>query len=208
MRVGVSRLVCVSKWLGFVVSLVFTVGRIGEYCLLGKLDDLLYYSYFATLNTQVAKLETYFDYLTPATCFACNVIELVLFIIIVSELLRLHIRRVRQRPDAAERHARKNAITATGHFLSWVTEMILYGAINVVVHFPHTLDDIAWVFFMLFPSINYVVFPTIQSLTSPEMRRHVFSCDFSKCKCGGKGEDQVQAALMQGLPNGIAVTNV
>ena len=112
MRVGVSRLVCVSKWLGFVVSLVFTVGRIGEYCLLGKLDDLLYYSYFATLNTQVAKLETYFDYLTPATCFACNVIELVLFIIIVSELLRLHIRRVRQRPDAAERHARKNAITA------------------------------------------------------------------------------------------------
>ena len=52
-RVGVSRLVCVPKWLGFVVSLVFTVGRIGEYFLLGKHSDLLYYSYFATLNTQV-----------------------------------------------------------------------------------------------------------------------------------------------------------
>ena len=206
MRIGVRRLVCVPKWLGFVVSLVFTVGRIGEYFLLGKHSDLLYFSYFATLNTQVAKLETYFDYLTPAACVTCNLIELVLFVIIVSELLRLHIRRVRQMPDTAEKHARKNAITATGHFLSWVTEMIVYGVINVVVHFPDTLDDTAWIFFILFPSINYVVFPTIQSLTSPDMRHHVFRYDWFK---KGRASEAIgMQGLPQGLPNGNAINQV
>ena len=202
MCVGRSRLVFVSKWLGFVVSMVFTVGRIGEYFLLGKLDDLLYYSFFSTLNTKVGKLETYFDYLTPAACFICNLFEFVLFIIIIWELLRLHIRRVRRRPEVAERHARKNTITAMGHFLSWVTEIILYGAINVVVYFPNTLDDTMWVFFMLLPSINYVVFPTIQSLTSPDLRSQVLRYDCFKV-------DSVSEAIeMQGLPNGNAVIHM
>ena len=31
-----------------------------------------------------------------------------------------------------------------------------------------------WIFFMLWPSINYVVFPTVQTLTSDELRKVTF----------------------------------
>ena len=33
---------------------------------------------------------------------------------------------------------------------------------------------------MLWPSINYVVFPTVQTLTSDKLRRHTFGCSTTK----------------------------
>ena len=45
-----------------------------------------------------------------------------------------------------------------------------------------------WIFFMLWPSINYVVFPTVQTLTSDGLRENAFGCCmmgcFNKCSCG------------------------
>ena len=37
-----------------------------------------------------------------------------------------------------------------------------------------------WMYFMLWPSINYVVFPTVQTLTSDKLRRHTFGCIYSR----------------------------
>ena len=38
-----------------------------------------------------------------------------------------------------------------------------------------------WIFFMLLPSINYVIFPTVQTVTSPDLRKHVFGMLSSCC---------------------------
>ena len=40
-----------------------------------------------------------------------------------------------------------------------------------------------WLFFMLLPSINYVLFPTVQILTSADLRQHVFSVGEVSLKC-------------------------
>ena len=173
--IGVSRFVNTCKWFGFVISLILTLGHIIEHICLGKLDDLVYSSYFTKLNTQLAEITCYFTYTSSVSCFVSNMIEFAFFIVIISELLRLHLNRVRHRPNAAKMHAKKNVITATGHFVSWVIELLLFVGINTYA-FSHKdmLDLSMWIFFMLFPSINYAIFPTIQVLTSPDLRHHVF----------------------------------
>ena len=197
LQIGVSRFVNVSKWFGFVVSLILTLGHTFENCLLGKAGNLVYYSYFTELNTELAcHINTaYFDYITSMSCLASNLVEGLLFIFIISELLKLHLNRVRLR---MQRHAKKNAITAMGHFLSWVIEFLLFGVLNVIGHASEdALDLSVWIFFMLFPSMNYAIFPTIQTLTSPNLRHHVFgqmSCTCCKCSRGGQSVDAADAA--------------
>ena len=41
-----------------------------------------------------------------------------------------------------------------------------------------------WMYFMLWPSINYVVFPTVQTLSSDELRTNAFGCMQSGCTVG------------------------
>ena len=47
-----------------------------------------------------------------------------------------------------------------------------------------------WIYFMLWPSINYVVFPTVQTLTSDKLRRHTFGCST-------KASPQQQVEMME-----------
>ena len=121
--------------------------------------------------------------------FVSNLAEVLLFVIIIYELLKLHLNRVRL---GMPRHAKKNVITATGHLLSWVVEFLLFGMIMVFAHASEdTLDISMWICFMLFPSMNYTILPTIQTLTSPDLRHHVFgqvSWTCSICKCRREGE--------------------
>ena len=85
LHIGVSRFVNVSKWLGFVVSLIVTLGHTFEHVFLGKVGDLVYCSYFTELNTELAEAK-YFDYIASMSCFVSNLVELLLFIIIIYEL--------------------------------------------------------------------------------------------------------------------------
>ena len=173
--IGVSRFVNFGKWFGFVVSLILTLGHIIEHICRGKLDDLVYGSYFTKLNTQLAEVTCYFDNTASISCFVSNMIEFAFFIVIISELLRLHLNRVRQRPNAAEKHAKKNVITAMGHFVSWLNELLLFGCITFYAFSNKDMLGLRmWMFFMLIPSMNYAIFPTIQVLTSPDLRHHVF----------------------------------
>ena len=191
--IGVRRVVSVSKWLGFVVSLILTLGHTFEYVFLGKVSDLVYCSYFTKLNTKLAEVTAYFDYIASMSWFVSNLAEVLLFVIIIYELLKLHLNRVRL---GMPRHAKKNVITATGHFLSWVIEFLLFGVLNMIAHASEdALDLSVWIFIMLFPSMNYAIFPTIQTLTSPDLRHHVFgqmSC--TCCKHNGRGQSVHAAA--------------
>ena len=189
LHIGVSRFVNVSKWLGFVISLILTLGHTFENGLFGKVGNLVYCSYFTKLNTKLAEVTAYFDYIASMSWFVSNLAEILLFVIIIYELLKLHLNRVRLRMP---RHAKKNVITATGHLLSWVIEFLLFGMIMVFAHASEdTLDLSMWIFFMLFPSMNYTILPTIQTLTSPDLRHHVFgqvSWTCLICKCRREGE--------------------
>ena len=192
--------------------MIITLGHTFEHVFLGKVGDLVYCSYFTELNTELAEATTYFDYIASMSCFVSNLVELLLFIIIIYELLKLHLNRVRLRMP---RHAKKNVITATGHLLSWVIEFLLFGMIMVFAHASEdTLDISMWIFFMLFPSMNYAIFPTIQTLTSPDLRHHVFGqMSFTCCKCrrGGQSVDAAAAAEeieLNLLSNGNVVHHV
>ena len=182
------------------MSLLLTLGHIIEHIFIGKLEDMVYYSYFNELKTDLAEITSFFDYAASMACFISNLIEFVFFIIIISELIRLHLNRVRHRPNAARMHAKKNVVTATGHFVSWVIELLLFGAINMIVHSHKDMLDLRmWVFFMLFPSMNYAIFPIIQVFTSPDLRHHVFgqmsfTCPNSRFSFGG-GSDQGPAGV-------------
>ena len=48
-----------------------------------------------------------------------------------------------------------------------------------------------WLFLMLWPSINYVIFPIVQILTSKELREHVFGWmrPRSNCRRGKSGNE-------------------
>ena len=49
---------------------------------------------------------------------------------------------------------------------------------------------------MLLPSINYVIFPTVQTVTSPDLRKHVFGM-LSSCCDPKKGEPAPAVALVE-----------
>ena len=54
-----------------------------------------------------------------------------------------------------------------------------------------------WIFFMLLPSINYVIFPTVQTVTSPDLRKHVFGMLSSCCDQKRKKEPASTIALVE-----------
>ena len=164
------------------MSLILTLVHIGEHIYLGNIEDLVYYRYFLRLDIEFAEITSYFDRIASIACIVSNLIEFLFFIVIIHELYRLHQIRVRHRPNAARRHAKKNVITAMGHFVSWVVEMFVFGILGLLVFSRHLhqdkLDLSLWMFAMLVPSMSYAIFPAIQVLTSPDLRQHVF-CQMS-----------------------------
>lgn len=71
-----------------------------------------------------------------------------------------------------------------GHFASWVVEMFIFGLIQSVLVGSKELMPLAkWMFFVLLPSTNYLVFPIVQALSSPDLRAHIFSLEFCKPSC-------------------------
>ena len=190
--------------------MILTLGHTFENGLFGKVGNLVYCSYFTELNTKLAEVTAYFDYIASMSWFVSNLAEVLLFVIIIYELLKLHLNRVRL---GMPRHAKKNVITATGHFLSWVIEFLLFGVLNMIAHASEdALDLSVWIFFMLFPSMNYAIFPTIQTLTSPDLRHHVFgqmSCTCCKCRRGGQSVDAAAEEIeLNVLSNGNVVHHV
>ena len=66
----------------------------------------------------------------------------------------------------------------------------------------------SWVFMIVLPSINYVIFPLAQTLASPDLRSHVFGPLLCQSACAAaqvnseEGEEGLE--MQQVVPNGNA----
>ena len=205
--VGVERFVSCTKWSAFTISLFFTLGQLTEHLISVNPSNMVFYSYFKDQKTEIVEFEAIVDSIMVKSCIVSNLVELVLFVIIICELVKLHLRRVRM--NMPNTQVSKNAITAFGHFISWTVELLLFGISNyIIMEHKEVLDQTHWIIFMLLPSLNYI-FPTVQILTSPDLRHDVFGfmcCSFSKCKCCGGGvreaaPDNPDNVVMNGVPN-------
>ena len=75
-----------------------------------------------------------FDQIMATACIISNLVEFFFFIVIISELLKLHRGRfARTQNSRRPNTAKKNAITGLGHFLSWLMEFLLFGICQVLV---------------------------------------------------------------------------
>ena len=166
---------------------------------------MVYFNFFYDLSVNLHEFEELGCRINVILIAISNIMEFVCFLIISYELLKLHLNRVRL--NVAATHGRKNVITAMGHFLSWFLEIISIAVCTKILfakeeYQGHPVDQAPWILFMLYPSLNYV-FPTIQILTSPELRANVFgsSC-LHYCKCdSGDPEAAVEEIAMNNINN-------
>ena len=184
--IGVKRFVCCTKWSAFTISFIFTLAQLTEHLISVNPSNMVFYSYFKDQKTEIVEFEAIVDSIMVKSCLVSNLVELVLFVIIIFELVKLHMHRVRI--NMGNTQVSKNAITAFGHFISWTVELFLFGISNyIIMEHKEVLGQTHWIIFMLLPSLNYI-FPTVQILTSPDLRHNVFGfmcCSFSRCKCRG-----------------------
>ena len=196
-------------------SLIFTTGYVVEHWYYG-FECMPWYYYFNTMKPSLQG-NSFFDNMISWSCVISNFIELIFFLIIIFELLK-HQNRIcnLMTPNAATRRGRRNAVTAMGHFISWLLECLVFGVCQSLVKSLNTNDttlgNYEWIFVVLIPSINYFVFPTAQVFTSPELRSHLFStecCECYACTCAdGDQEGEAPpppapgAIQMQPLANG------
>ena len=82
------------------------------------------------------------DQVMATSCLISNLIELFLFIIILTELIRFNTGPLAAARRNSNKRVRKNVITGLGHFLSWLTEFFLFGfcQIMVIAHRDHRLS--------------------------------------------------------------------
>ena len=124
-----------------------------------------------------------------ACCLIFNVLEFFCYVIIFFEMYKHHKRHVRlclsNKPKLANLKKRQNTITAVGHFASWVVEILIFGLLQYILTAnQETLPFFTWIFLRVYmPSINYLVFPTVQSLASKDLRAHVFNLEFCSESC-------------------------
>ena len=116
------------------------------------------------------------------------------------------------KPKLARTKKRRNVITAVGHFTSWITEIGLFGLLDVLFMAAKGDHALGFAFVLLVPSINYVVFPVVQILSSENLRGHLtdvdWSCSMRQClrcpsKSGGHNEDgEAQSNGIELMANG------
>ena len=96
-----------------------------------------------------------------------------------------------------------------GHFISWLTEILVFVTIQVIVvamgQVQWSQIHWDWFFLMLWPSINYVVFPTVQVLTAKELRHHVFGWMRPGNEGGGGGGGGAEHIEMKDLNRNVVV---
>ena len=147
------------------------------------------------------------------TVSVSNGVEFICYLILFWEMYKHHKKHVKlclsNKPHLAKKKKRQNIISTVGHFASWLTEITLFGLLHCLVFGKYYTENSSYniFFFRLFvPSINYIVFPSVQAIASQDLREHVFSLDSfkGKClKCGNNIEDNSPEEIeLQVLPNG------
>ena len=167
----------------FALSLFFGVGHTIEMALIAP-EILVNWRFWRTVpdTIQTKFVEAaFFNKITFLTCLLLNVIEFIFYMILFYERSKHHRRHSKlclsKKPEIANNMRRENTITTAGHFVSWVVEILIFGVIQYVLC---NREDTIYIFFFgqLVQSFNYVVFPSVQALSSKELRGHVFSLKF------------------------------
>ena len=168
-----------------------------------------------SIKTQIME-SALFNKFAFLTCLILNLLEFICLIILFHEMFRHHKRHVdlcwSKKPDLANKKRRENTITSVGHSVSWLAEILIFGVIQYVL--AQRKDTIYNFFFgMLLPSINYVVFPSVQAMTSKELRAHVFNLHLCKescllVKCKSKNDEnnlEIVELHVHDMPNGNVI---
>ena len=102
-----------------------------------------------------------------------------------------------------------------GHFISWLIEITLLLFVQGIVARQrvdqNSIGLASWTLAMMVPSINYCIIPMAQTLTSPELRSHVFSsvsCECNVRPCGDEPAAQVEEGIELAIiynPNAQAI---
>ena len=171
----------IIKWTGFAISLFIMVGHITVAW--DNPSTMSMYNYFKNLEPAISVEKMPFDQFAMGLFLLSNICELICFIILFYHMRKHHRRHVRlclpNKPRVAAKKARRNMITATGHFVSWTVEILVLGVLPLVVMLIMGKGGLGmWVFYTLIPSINLVIFPIIQGLMFEEMRAHIFCFSF------------------------------
>ena len=211
--IGEKKLFNISKLAGCFVSLILTVCSVVEKTqyLPGVPGSLpVVHSFFKSLTWETKKAQPgYTQFITSLIVVMFNLVEFIFFAIIIWELFKnqLTLRAVcissSTNPTIARRRVRKNSITALGHFISWVIEIILLLFVQVIVARQrvdqNSFSLASWTLLMLVPSINYCILPMAQTSTSPELRSHVFSSISCECIvdfCAADVEEGIELGII------------
>ena len=211
-HIGAKRLVNYVCSITFTLSLFFSVGHTLEMAVvapeillnLGKMIPQP-----ASIKTKFFE-EALFNKFAFLICLFLNVVEFICFVILFYEMFKHHKRHVdlclSKNPELANKKMRQNTITTVGHSVSWLAEILIFGVIqyNLAIR-----EDTVYIFFfgMFLPSINYVVFPSVQAMTSQELRAHVFNLKFCKesCLCvtckSKKEDNDFEIVELHDIPN-------
>ena len=122
------------------------------------------------------------------TYFIFNLLEFICHVILFVEVRKQHKIHVQlclqNKTKLAKLKKRRNTISAVGHFTSWFAEILIFGLVHYIIRASGKAAELGEFYLRLFmPSINFVIFPAIQALTSNDLRRHVFSLDFLRELC-------------------------
>ena len=148
-------------------------------------------------------------YITSIFVVLSNLFEFVFYTIIIWELFKnqLTLNAIcissTTNPTMSRRRVRKNSITALGHFISWLIESItllffIQGIVAQRREDQYSISLASWTLLMLVPSVNYSILPMVQTLTSPELRSHMFSsvsCECNVRPCGDEAAMQVEEGI-------------
>ena len=190
-RIGADKLVkCTSRMTCF-LSLLFAVALYVEVAILAPeiIEWLFNEDKFIEVGVITKYLsESYFQFFTGYSCLVFNAAEFLCYIILLVEMYKHHLRHkklcLQNESKLAKLKKRRNAVTTLGHFTSWSVEIIIFGfAQYMLVTSIDTTNFNIWIliyFQLLVPCINYVIFPTVQALTSEDLRDNAFNIAWFK----------------------------
>ena len=120
--------------------------------------------------------------------FIFNLLEFICHVILFVEVRKQHKIHVQlclqNKTKLAKLKKRRNTISAVGHFTSWFAEILIFGLVHYIIRASGKAAELGEFYLRLFvPSINFVIFPAIQALTSNDLKRHVFSLNFLRELC-------------------------
>ena len=178
-------------------------GHITENYFFRDSSSLVYYGFCTDIKLELGEFDSIFDLILTTFALSSNLLEFLFFLVIIQELSKLNKGASSlfssSRRNVARKRSRKNIITGVGHFVAWLVEMFIFMLVqSIVIANKDSLGLINWLFFMLLPSMNYVIFPTVQILTSDEMRQNVFGWMHFSCNrtCRGKSDQEVEQIEM------------